>query len=543
MSKPRDYVDALPLLAYKIAPRQFDLSYRFSNISLRDQIVRAQTLVRTLVNTGLVSAKAKETRKEFQLLICGAGAAGLAVAKEAEALNISFVLVEKGTEAPGGVLCSDARRYVSTAMYEWPHPNHNQHCFPLSFPALLGEDENPLPALRLNFGKPLLIKDFGDGIKTALGTSIRDWQQNFAEFQSGKKRRSLLITQASLSRKSKTALRAMLGRAVSIHAVSLRKEALPPIQLVSSSRTAISEEFQFRYVIYAVGFAMESPTYAEGEKPFDGFEHTPFWGKDRVFDEHLGFTKRPKVGILGSGDGALQDALRCLVNVKYEHPLDVWNALMECKQKGRPRLLMSSHVRQAMARVAAADGYTTGGAIWSQQTHVFKSLDEAFEVIIDDLLRREGPKLQHAVDSIIRDDVERVSIVTQHGYFSKAYALNRFLVLLFHKLLATSTKPGKVKFEMRSGTVTGFHKIGSNVRGARIEFEGGAPDMKCDLVIIRGGLDRTKSPSQLVGLTGQDTGRAGLGRIPAPIRPVSIPRAPSASSASKRPSSRTMAVK
>jgi len=35
----------MPLLAYKIAPRQFDLSYRFSNISLRDQI-------RTRTNAG-----------------------------------------------------------------------------------------------------------------------------------------------------------------------------------------------------------------------------------------------------------------------------------------------------------------------------------------------------------------------------------------------------------------------------------------------------------------------------------------------------------
>ncbi|WP_157764359.1 NAD(P)-binding protein [Burkholderia pseudomallei] len=124
MSKLNTPEDALPLLAYKIAPRQFDISYRFSNISLRDQIVRAQMLVRTLLETGLVRAKSDGERGDFQLLICGAGAAGLAAAKEADAHNISFVLVEKGRSVPGGVLRSKATRYVSTAMYEWPHPNH-----------------------------------------------------------------------------------------------------------------------------------------------------------------------------------------------------------------------------------------------------------------------------------------------------------------------------------------------------------------------------------------------------------------------------------
>ncbi|WP_186095171.1 hypothetical protein [Burkholderia gladioli] len=52
MSKLDTPEDALPLLAYKIAPRQFDISYRFSNISLRDQIVRAQMLVICVRNPG-----------------------------------------------------------------------------------------------------------------------------------------------------------------------------------------------------------------------------------------------------------------------------------------------------------------------------------------------------------------------------------------------------------------------------------------------------------------------------------------------------------
>jgi hypothetical protein len=527
MSKLNTPADALPLLAYKIAPRQFDLSYRFSNISLRDQVVRAQTLVRTLISTGLLSRTPDETGNHFQLLICGAGAAGLAVAKEAQALGITFVLIEKGKEVPGGVLCKDAQRYVSTAMYEWPHPNHTQHNFPLSDPSLLGTDARPLPSLNLRFDEPTLIKDFGKQIASQLGPSIRKWKRNFTSFQSGAHpdTRALLITQVKLSDQTKKDLKRMLNAKTSIHGVTLNKNFLPRIALDSTSGATFSEEFQFEYVIYAVGFAEEAVNYAKDKAAYKNFKHTPFWEKDQIFEKRLGFVhKRPHVGILGSGDGALQDALRCLVKEDYPHPLAIWDGLMKHKHRRRKSLLYSPHVHKAMAKLAAADCYTTGGAIWSHQTHMFESLDEAFNTIADDLIDSEREKLQAAVDSMMRDDVRLVTIVTQYGYFSKAYALNRFLVILFNKLFLTSTKINKVKLNIISGDVMEFEEIPGNNRGAQMKIarpSAATVKISCDVVIIRGGLDNTKSPQQLVGLSGKDTGRAGLGRIPAPIRPVS----------------------
>lgn len=519
--------DALPLLAYKIAPRQFDISYRFSNISLRDQIVRAQMLIRTLLDTGLVRARTDEPITNFQLLICGAGAAGLAAAKEADAHNISFVLVEKGRWVPGGVLRSKATRYVSTAMYEWPHPNHNQHDYPLSDPDLLGIDASPRPTLSLPFDAPMLIQAFGDKMESVLKSDIAKWKKNFADFRMGRLpvERKLLATEVEVSDQSKQDLRKMLDGKVSIHGVQLRGESLPDIHLKSLSGATIPNAFRFEYVIYAAGFAKEVETYAEKEKPYVGFQHTPFWEPDRVFESNLGFASPPHVGILGSGDGALQDALRCLVNKDFQHPLDIWNGLMQCGQNKRHRLRRSSHVREAMAKVAAADSYTTGGAIWNNQTHVFESLDKAFENIIDDLIKLEGAKLQRAVDSISRGDVKKVTIVTQYGYFAKAYALNRFLIILFRKLLATSKKPKTVELEILSGKVLEFQKVGANSRGACLKIEHPSSAVitaTYDLVIIRGGLDKSDPPPQLVGLSGMDTGRAGLGRIPPPIRPIAI---------------------
>jgi hypothetical protein len=527
--------DALPLLAYKIAPRQFDLSYRFSNISLRDQIVRAQTLVRTLLATGLVAPGKADQNVDFPLLICGAGAAGLAAAKEADALGIRFVLIEKGDVVPGGVLNKDADRYVSTAMYEWPLPNHMEHAYPLSKPALLGTDASLPSSLDLLFKAPARIAEFGASLANALRLDIPNWTKSFTDFEAGRRKagNSMLVKNASIAATSKTALKALLGAKVSIHGLPLLDMKLPRIELdYVSVKVPTDRTFQFAYVIYAGGFAKEAVAYAvqpdpitkklEPQIPYAGYVHDEFWNKDRVFENHLGFgSGQPSVGILGSGDGALQDALRCLVGSSHPHPLAIWDGLMAHRNGKSRALRYSPHVQKALARVAAADLYTTGGAIWHHGTHVFRSLDDAFRAIIDDLYADEQLKLDSAIDSLVRGDVGRVTLVTQHGYFTKAYALNRFLVLLFARRFAKDGA-GKVKLELRHGTVKTFAQIGSEVRGAELTIKSGKSTMtcKCDLVIIRGGLDRSAVPFQQAGLTGIDTGRAGLGRIPAPIRPV-----------------------
>ncbi|OGT58828.1 MAG: hypothetical protein A3E01_00650 [Gammaproteobacteria bacterium RIFCSPHIGHO2_12_FULL_63_22] len=520
--------DALPLLAYKIAPRQFDVSYRFAHISLRDQLVRGQTLVRTLLETGLLEANAQEADDEFQLLICGAGAAGLAAAKEAATLGLSFVLIEKGDVAPGGVLRSTAKRYVSTAMYEWPHPNHNQHAYPLAVPELLGSETPPMPTLPLSLKKPVTVKTFGNAMNSLLNADVGTWQKTFDDYVAGKliHKHQLFAKTTTINVDTKSALRAMLGSKVSIHGVPLNAATLPTIWLDRHGAPPLCLGFRFQYVIYAVGFATELNEYAQGKQPFAGYTQSKFWDPDAIPQHNLGFLTPPTVGILGSGDGALQDVLRCITKRSLPHALAVWECLMKCPQKGRRRLLHSPYVRTAMAEVAAADGYTTSGSVWSHSTHIFKSLDKAFIEIIDRLLEREGDKFERAVASVIRADVEKVTIVNRLGYFSRAYALNRFLVLLFNEVLARLGESFATKLEILSGEVIRFDQIGSNVRGAQLEVEthqGNMETRNCDLVIIRAGLDKNVSPTQLIGLTHNDTGRAELGRIPSAIRPIGKP--------------------
>ena len=313
-----------------------------------------------------------------------------------------------------------------------------------------------------------------------------------------------------------------LNGRVSIHGIPLDEVVLPVVTLEHSSG-AHEGPFIFQYIIYAVGFGVETSNYADGKQPYTGYEHRSFWEVDSIPHPNLGFPEPPVVGILGSGDGALQDALRCLVNPKWLHPLAIWDRILTCPQGRQPRLNDSRNIDKALARIAAADMYTTAGAIWSYSPYIFESLDQVFKEIVSDLIKLEGNKLQKAIGSMLRDDVKSVTIVTRHGHFTKAYALNRFLAYLFHDAL-NRWWPGR--FDILTGEVTSFAPTPGNKRGAVLDIQmltgHGAVTRQCELAIIRGGIDKSTAPTQLLGLTGVDTGRAELGRIPPAIRPIGM---------------------
>jgi hypothetical protein len=459
---------------------------------------------------------------KFQLLIVGAGAAGLAAALEASTHKVSFVLIEKGNDAPGGILLSKAQRYVSTAMYEWPHPNHVEHEFPLAKPHLLGDDNVP-PTLPLSAMEPVTVEKFGQMIGEVVRPHLQNWSKNYTQFLAGQRlaSRELFIKKAVIDRATKTSLQNTLKGQTNIHGIPLNEIDLPDVTIECSGLPAGT--FKFQYVIYAVGFGNETSNYADNKPAYNGYDHRKFWDEDLIPEPRLGFSKAPTVGILGAGDGALQDTLRCLVIPELVHPLAIWNTILECPQAWRFRLKHSRNVDKAMARIAAADAYTTAGAIWGHDSHIFKSVDEVFKDIVSDLITQEGSKLRRAIRSILRTDVQSVTIVTRHGHFTKAYALNRFLVYLFDGVLRRY-KLGHL--DITSGDVTSFDPIPGNQRGAVLTIQkspGSVPQIReCSLAIIRGGLDKAMAPTQLVGLTGIDTGRVELGRIPPPIRPIGM---------------------
>ncbi|KKD57115.1 hypothetical protein VM57_12760 [Stenotrophomonas maltophilia] len=62
--------------------------------------------------------------------------------------------------------------------------------------------------------------------------------------------------------------------------------------------------------------------------------------------------------------------------------------------------------------------------------------------------------MSKAVLKMLRKDVDEVMLVTHSGHFSKAYALNRFLLILLHRILRREAANGRPRLILRSGPAT-----------------------------------------------------------------------------------------
>ena len=141
----------LALFAAKCAPRVFDLSSDVRNVSIRDQVVRAQLLARELLQ-----------EPECQrVLVVGAGISGITAAVALAAAKRE-VLVLEVNDAPLSLQSACDWRYVGPFMYEWPSSFFDDQTYPplgAAWPAAPGSTPrwpstpagplNPLPAAAL----------------------------------------------------------------------------------------------------------------------------------------------------------------------------------------------------------------------------------------------------------------------------------------------------------------------------------------------------------------------------------------------------------
>ncbi len=113
-------VNALALLSLKVAPNVFDISSGQYHVSIRDQIVRAQLLVRDLCCLDDVFKS---------VLVVGAGAGGAAVAVAAAAAGKKVRLID-AADAPFNLQRGTTKRFVGPFMYEWPESIHSNQSYP-----------------------------------------------------------------------------------------------------------------------------------------------------------------------------------------------------------------------------------------------------------------------------------------------------------------------------------------------------------------------------------------------------------------------------
>ncbi|QHP90710.1 hypothetical protein EXE55_07065 [Burkholderia glumae] len=512
------YAEVLPLLAVKVGPRQLDVNFRFSYISIRDQIIRAQMAVKALVETGLLKAGATNNQlpnsAHFQLAIFGAGIAGVAAAMQAEKEGVRFILIEKGT-FPSGVLSKTSERYVSTSMYEWPNVVFDTHTFPLRSPRLLGLDVSEW-ALNLLIGAPLKIGDFSTRFIDSVNEYIETWRTNAISGRDG----NWLVENSSLSEDSKKSLAQLVSApGSSMLAKQIDAGDAVPLSIETSvpSMTGVnSMSLDAEYLLYAVGYGKETRKFSP-DKPAPDLRFNDFWDSDEIDSYQLGSTYgKPDVLIVGSGDGALQDALRCLFEKKEAaHALEIWNLIVGQRFGRDPRNLTERpELMTALQSLASYDGYTTVGTAWSGSAVAYRNLDAEFSKVAKFVSDKLGGLILDNMRPALRTDIRTITILTRDGYFSKAYALNRFLAHLIFQVLSTRGWP---ILSIACGDIIDIAP-NTDKRGGTVYFRDGRPQQQYPVIILRGGLDR--STEQQVGLSGRDTGRMELGRIALPIVPV-----------------------
>lgn len=405
-------VDSLSLLSLKVAPNVFDLSSGMHHVSIRDQIVRAQLVVRDL---------ARADRNLENLMIVGAGVAGLSAALYAAEQGICNVVVLEAGNEPFSLFKGVTNRHVGPFMYEWPNSFYNDQSYPshdrtpwtaFANSPFVWSSKHPCSADQL---AKLLTQALKDRL-AALPPNLRPLI--FVNVPKAKIRNDIRAFASAEGARHQARLQ---GHALPLpHAVDLQDEQTWP------SSTATATPLFPQYVLLAGGMGQEDLSLVKkdaGDTPYTGGNPVPrvdcpsFWANDRLLEAA---TCNHRVAVFGGGDGALQDVLRALTG--RAHPLQLLHELQRVASV--KRLLMS-----VSADLHALDRQGRQFATWTTRNHEFEGLDWACRGIAERLAR--NPRVIRRVGQLLRHGTGHVTLIVRESYFDKAYLLNRFMVHLF----------------------------------------------------------------------------------------------------------------
>jgi hypothetical protein len=504
IASPKPDESVMALIAHKIAPFQFDISHSAASASIRDQVVRAQMVVRALLAARLI-CEGQSVNATHPLLICGAGVAGMAAAFEATRLGVYFIMIDKAGVVPGGAVSGTGQRYASPTMYEWPASIVDEHIHPLADITFLASASS---GNEFNFGvgKPELIGKLGAQVAAVVSKRATQWEKAGAAEDI---RHSWLLKYTQIEHPSKLALRALLQSGSDA-------TRLPEISF-SKTDGATMGPYRFSCILFAGGFSEES-TDLQGHTI-----NTPqFWQPDTLLDPALGTTvKKPLVLVVAGGDGAIQDAMRVLLrHKKVAQPLAVWEYLIKGPTPKKvaktvlPAVPAGKGVDEAEVyrQILTVEAYSATAYSWVANNRIYKDID----VIYADLAKRlivHYPDLVQRVAAILRSDIKGVYISTRGG-FSRAYALNRFLIHLIVAARACLVSATYPTVTILTSEVSSFIPATTSASSGAITFADGSI-IKFDLIVLRKG---AKCPAyQAIGITGIDPARINFGRLPVPL--------------------------
>lgn len=496
-------LDSLSLLALKIAPNVFDLSSGQFHASIRDQVVRAQLLIRDLCSA----------HDGFRnLLVVGAGVAGVSAALAAAARGKRVRLVD-AEAVPFALQRGIGNRYVGPFMYEWPSGFHDDQQYPPNDPQVWGQPVDFTP--QWTSGTPIpssqLAKDLSSWFAQSLNHpdvgGLECWlsvnRQDIAKFTVRFARRTadnLRRREAGLPQKPKLRLRVNHYRPW-------------PGGIVLPHQT-----FAPDYILLAAGMGREDVTLPAPDDPARPVKGLPFWAKDDLRDPA---TCDKRVAVFGGGDGALQDVLRALT--QFDHPLDMLTFL-----RSVPAVSTALDARKDDLLAIEAQGRLL--ATWTLGQTSYEVLDRACEHVAEALAAQQA--VRDRVFAGIRRGTGCVLHFVREPWFTKAYLLNRFMVHLIRACIAESggggMPAGCMGYECHravdvrsSGHGTVLHKYPFFVRIAATGAPQGAATTyyEFDTPVIRFGMVRGSAPAlRMINLSWEDDGRrTAISHVPMPF--------------------------
>ncbi|MNY27568.1 hypothetical protein D3C86_1614800 [compost metagenome] len=204
----------------------------------------------------------------------------------------------------------------------------------------------------------------------------------------------------------------------------------------------------------------------------------------------------------------MQDALRAATI--DANPLKTWDRLRAADA--------NNLLPKALADIQVMETQHTLTTIWTEvhsiHSHELSILDSAYQSLAKELA--QDKHLANAALASMRTDVQQVCLCIKESHFSKAYALNRFLVHILEqcRLAAHGVHGGVALNVIRKVTVKGVGDLGA---AKELTLSNG-DRLTAEVVIVRFGADHSELPGQWLGLTAKDTmNRQELAKVPLPL--------------------------
>ncbi len=384
------------LLAHQVAESVFDIGSKLYPVSIRDQMVRGQSIIDRAVAAGFAP-----TGRE--LLVIGAGAAGAVAAIRAATLGIRTHLIEFDAR-PFSRQDSCRTRWIDPHEYEWPFDQWPNQTYAYNNPPLHPYYGHPVPL---------------------------PWSAQWAD---------------SLAAGWAMSFGAALGALPNLTfypSTSLLPPPAPAPVFNAGARTwtvhlSSGVVLTVGMIVNAVGFGVERCDVPRLPPPM--YRGLAFWQTDRFRRPNCGLPapKVAKVIISGGGDGALQDFLRIVTRQRSVRRL--YHAIVAAisggtaGQRARRKAILST----IRGRISGAENRALRSYLWgSDSVHdhdVHRLLHLAHLDAVGFALGRV--EVVAALKAILPSPAPYVLLVHPCIHFTQSYSFNRFLVLLIDTYLS-----------------------------------------------------------------------------------------------------------